>query len=36
MTKFGIFAWFSYPLPIEDRLQMIKQAGFDATSLWWK
>ncbi len=35
MDKFGMFSWFSYSLPIEERLQMIKQAGFDATSLWW-
>lgn len=35
MTKLGIFSWFSYPLPIEERLQMIKQAGFEAASLWW-
>lgn len=24
-----------YSLPIEERLWMIKRAGFDATSLWW-
>lgn len=35
MAQFGIFAWFSYPLPIKERLQRIKQAGFNATSLWW-
>jgi L-ribulose-5-phosphate 3-epimerase len=35
MMKVGIFSWFSYSLPIEDRLRMIKDAGFDATSLWW-
>lgn len=35
MVQLGIFAWFSYPLPIEERLQMIKQAGFGAVSLWW-
>ena len=35
MAQFGIFAWFSYPLPIKERLQRIKQAGFSATSLWW-
>lgn len=33
--KLGIFSWFSYSLDIEERLRMIKQAGFDATSLWW-
>lgn len=35
MAKFGIFSWFSYSIPIEDRFRMVKQAGFDATSLWW-
>ncbi len=35
MAQFGIFAWFSYPLPIEERLRLIRQAGFCATSLWW-
>ena len=35
MTKIGIFARFGYPLPISERLQKIKQAGFEAVSLWW-
>lgn len=35
MAGLGIFSWFSYPLPIQDRLYLIKQAGFDAASLWW-
>jgi len=35
MAKPGIFSWFSYPLPIQERLQKIRQAGFEATSLWW-
>jgi sugar phosphate isomerase/epimerase len=35
MIKTGIFSWFSYSLPIEQRLRLIKEAGFDATSLWW-
>lgn len=35
MAGCGIFSWFSYPLPIQDRLYLIKQAGFDAASLWW-
>ena len=36
MIGTGIFSWFSYILPIEQRLQLIKEAGFDATSLWWE
>ena len=31
----GMFSWFSYNLPIEERLQLIKDVGFDATGLWW-
>jgi sugar phosphate isomerase/epimerase len=30
-----MFSWFSYPMPIEERLRKIKHAGFNATSLWW-
>lgn len=33
--KLGIFSWFSYSLPIEDRFLLIRDAGFDAVSLWW-
>mgnify|MGYP000362660106 CR=1 FL=1 len=33
--KTGIFSWFSYSLPLEERLRLIKDAGFDAVSLWW-
>ena len=36
MVQVGMFSWFSYPMSIEVRLQKIKQAGFDAASLWWK
>lgn len=35
MIRTGIFSWFSYPLPLRERLSLIKRAGFDATSLWW-
>jgi sugar phosphate isomerase/epimerase len=30
-----MFAWFGYDLPIRERLQIIKDAGFDAAALWW-
>lgn len=33
--KTGIFSRFGYFIPIEERLELIKQAGFDSTSLWW-
>ena len=36
MIGIGIFSWFSYVLPIQERLRLIKDAGFDATSLWWE
>ena len=35
MKGLSIFSWFSYPLPLQKRLELIKNAGFDATSLWW-
>jgi len=35
MKKLGIFSWFSYALPIEERLRLIRDAGFEAVSLWW-
>ena len=27
--------WFGYPLELEDRLRLIKEAGFKAVLLWW-
>jgi sugar phosphate isomerase/epimerase len=30
----GFFSWFGYPLPIEDRLRLIREAGFDRVSIW--
>ena len=35
MLGIGMFSWFSYDLPIAERLQLIKDTGFNATSLWW-
>lgn len=31
----GIFSWFSYQLPLDQRLKMVKDAGFDGVALWW-
>jgi sugar phosphate isomerase/epimerase len=31
----GMFSWFGYDIPMKDRLRVIRQAGFDATSVWW-
>ncbi|MCL1830829.1 MAG: sugar phosphate isomerase/epimerase [Oscillospiraceae bacterium] len=36
MQQLGIFSWFSYDLPIAERMQLIKEAGFTAVSLWWE
>lgn len=32
----GIFSWFGYVLPFQERIRLIKEAGFQATSLWWE
>lgn len=34
--QLGIFSWSGYVMPLPERLQLIKNAGFDATSLWWE
>lgn len=31
----GIFSYIGYDLPLDKRLGLIKDAGFDATSIWW-
>jgi sugar phosphate isomerase/epimerase len=37
-TKYqlGIFSWFGFVLPLPQRLKLIKEAGFQATTLWWE
>lgn len=30
-----IYDWFGYELPIKERYQLIKEAGFDGILLWW-
>lgn len=32
----GIFHWFGYIQPFEERIKLIKQAGFDYCMLWWE
>jgi len=32
----GIFSWYGFILPFEERITLIKEAGFTATSLWWE
>lgn len=36
MPKLGIFSWFGFVMPLSQRLELIKNAGFDSTSLWWE
>lgn len=33
--RYGIYAWFGYPLPMPERLHEIALAGFDSVMLWW-
>jgi len=32
----SIFSWFGFCVPLPERLKMIKEAGFTATTLWWE
>jgi sugar phosphate isomerase/epimerase len=32
--KCGIFSWFGFELPLDKRLGLIEEAGFDSTSVW--
>lgn len=32
----GIFSWFGFVMPLPQRLELIKKAGFDATTIWWE
>lgn len=36
VPKLGIFSWFGFVMPLRKRLELIKNAGFDVTSLWWE
>lgn len=31
----GIFSWFGYDLPMQERLSMLSAAGFTSAMLWW-
>lgn len=35
MNLYGIYAWFGYLLPLEERFRLIREAGFDCVMLWW-
>jgi len=34
MDRYGIFAWFGYRYPIDERVRLIRKAGYSATSIW--
>ncbi|MCC6491307.1 MAG: TIM barrel protein [Candidatus Hydrogenedentes bacterium] len=34
--RLGLFAWFGVPIPFVERMSLVREAGFEATSLWWE
>lgn len=34
--RLGIFYWYGFVLPLPKRLKQIKEAGFEAVSIWWE
>jgi len=36
MFKTGVFHWYGYVEPFEERIKSIKQAGYDYVMLWWE
>lgn len=36
MPSPAIHLWFGYPVPLSERLRLIRAAGFTAVSLWWE
>jgi sugar phosphate isomerase/epimerase len=35
MIRFGTYSWFGFPIPMDDRLKIIRDVGFVSTSFWW-
>lgn len=35
-SRLGIYAGFGFSVPFEDRLRLIREAGFGATGIWWE
>lgn len=35
MRDYCIHTWFGFELPLEDRVRLIKEAGFSSVMLWW-
>lgn len=36
MIKTGIFHWYGYIQPFEERIKLIKETGYDYVMLWWE
>lgn len=36
MNKIGIFHWYGYVEPFEQRIKQIKETGYDYLMLWWE
>ena len=34
-NQLGIYSWYGFDLPLHKRLAHIREAGFDATMIWW-
>jgi sugar phosphate isomerase/epimerase len=35
VRELGIFTWFGYRIPIQERLRLIREAGFQTVLHWW-
>jgi len=35
MKRLGVFSWFGFIIPMEEKFRLMKLAGFDSTFLWW-
>lgn len=35
MRRIGIYSWFGFLLPMEERFKLMKSVGFDSTFIWW-
>lgn len=34
--RLGIYAGFGFEIPFEERLRLIREAGFGSTAIWWE
>ena len=35
MRKLGIFMWFGYRLPVPERIELIRETGYETVLHWW-